>query len=246
MPAATAAGKRALRIDPVGRDHLDRTVGAGARRDVGVREDPDREVARRTGHGERAVEVSVVLGGGAGEVERQPLAADGRPHDDRQIPGARLEHVGGCADAVREGCDAGAGAPLGVVEDLGERGAQGAVARTRVELEQAPLAGAAGGELGAQVGAPLGRRPHLRRELGDHALVEHARLDHDTLLAQRAAVRRHRPGDASADVRVVGARGGEGEQLAVREHGRDHGDVGQVGAAAVGVVEDVGARRAPG
>ena len=46
------------------------------------------------------------------------------------------------------------------------------------------------------------------------------------------------PGHAPADVGVVGAGGGEAEQLAVVEGGRHDGDVGQVGAAGVGIVED--------
>ena len=48
------------------------------------------------------------------------------------------------------------------------------------------------------------------------------------------------PGTAAADVGVVGAAGREADQLVAREDRRDRGDVGQVRAAAVGVVEDPG------
>ena len=109
------------------------------------------------------------------------------------------------------------------------------------ELVQAGRAGAVGGQLGAEVGAPLVGLAHLRGELLDRGVVEHARLDHDALLVQRLGVGGHRAGDRPADVGVVGAAGGEAEQLVAGEHGRDHGDVGQVGAARVGVVEDPGA-----
>ena len=69
FPATTAAGGRALSREPSGATHLDRPVRAGAGRDVGVGEDAHGEVARRARDRERAVEVAVVLGGAAGEVE---------------------------------------------------------------------------------------------------------------------------------------------------------------------------------
>ena len=125
LPAATAAGGRALSRLPSGAITRERAVGALARRHVGVGEHAQGEVAGRQRHGERAVEVAVVLGGRAGEVEHDPLAVHRRAAAAaRRSPSARLEHVARRAHAVVELGDARARAPLGVVERLLEPGAE--------------------------------------------------------------------------------------------------------------------------
>jgi hypothetical protein len=111
-------------------------------------------------------------------------------------------------------------------------------------------AGAVGGELGAKVGLALARGPHPPREVVEELAVERPRpnqpggLDHDPLVGEPARVRRHAARRGAADVRVVGAAGGEAEQVAVLalglEDGRDQRDVGEVGPAPIGVVEDPG------
>ncbi len=106
-----------------------------------------------------------------------------------------------------------------------------------MQLHEAVDAGPVGRELGAQVGAALLRLAHLAREPLDRLLVELLGLDHHALLVERLGVGGHRAGRRAADVGVVGAVGGEADQLLAGEGGRDDRDVGQVGAARVGVVE---------
>ena len=181
-----------------------------------------------------------MLARAAGEVEDQPLALDARVQAQEEIALAPLEHVLGVDVAVGQLRDARSGAPLGVVEHGAGRLAQPLDAEPLGERAQALGADAIGGELGAQVGAPLLGLAHLHDELLDRRVVERARRDHDALLGQRAAVGGHRARHAPADVGVMGAAGGEAEQrpLVGGEHGRDHGDVGQVRAAAERIVED--------
>ncbi len=72
-----------------------------------------------------------------------------------------LEHVLGPVDAVGQGGQRGAGAALGVGEDLRHPGPQQLGAVALGELGEAQLADPVGGLLGAQVGEALVRRAHL-------------------------------------------------------------------------------------
>src|SRR4051812_29875624 len=87
----------------LGRPDLDRAVGAGGGRDVGVRQDADGEVAGRARHGERAVEVAAVLSGAAAEVEDESVAVHRGRQPQLEVALARLEHVGRVVRAVVEG-----------------------------------------------------------------------------------------------------------------------------------------------
>ena len=172
------------------------------------------------------------------KVERERVARDRRAQRDSQIALPGLEHVLGRVRAVGEFVDTCTRAPLRVVEHGGERLPQRVAADAVVELLQAANANVAGRELSAQVGAALPGLAHLGGEAVDRSVVEHLRLDHDALVGERAAVGRHRPRGRAADVGVMGAVGGERDQLITGEHRGDHRDVGQMGAAAVRVVED--------
>ena len=68
--------------------------------------------------------------------------------------------------------------------------------------------------------------------------VEPGGRDHDALLLERARIGGHAARFPGPHVRVVGAAGREADRLALMEERRDDRDVGQVGAALVGVVED--------
>ena len=153
-------------------------------------------------------------------------------------PSARLEHVARLARAVLELGEAGAHAALGVVDRLRHRLAQAVGAEPLAQLEQPLGAGAVGGELGAQVGAALGGLAHLRRRARSIASSS-SRRGAITTPSSSSVVRvgGHRARRRAADVGVVGAAGGEAEQLAAVEHRRDDRDVGQVGAAGERVVE---------
>jgi hypothetical protein len=82
--------------------------------------------------------------------------------------------------------------------------------------------------------------PHPARELRQRLVARPAGRDHHPLLVEPGRAGRHPGRGFAADVGVVGAAGGEAEQAAVAEDRRDQGDVGQMGAAAEGVVEDPG------
>ena len=70
-------------------------------------------------------------------------------------------------------------------------------------------------------------------------------VDQHAFLVDDAAVGRHRSRRDPADIGMVAARrdkpGGRG--IAVDEHRHDHGDVGQMGAAAIGRVEHIDVAR---
>ncbi len=140
--------------------HLDRAVGAGRGRDVGVGEDAHGEQARRAGDGERAVEIAGVLGGAAGEVEGQPIAGQNRAQAQLEVALAAPRARPWRERPDPERGQAGAGAALGVVEHRVGGLAQPVRAEAQRELAQALGAGAVGGELGAQVGSALGRLAH--------------------------------------------------------------------------------------
>ena len=82
-----------------------------------------------------------------------------------------------------------------------------------VQLEQAPCADPARRELRAEVRPALIGLAHLRAQLRDRLLVEHARANDDALVVERGAVGGHRSGRRAADVRVVRAAGRERDQV---------------------------------
>ncbi len=221
----------------LGGDHFDRPVGTRGRRNVRIGQDPDGEIACRPGYGEGTVEVAVGLGSAAGEIQLEAVAPHGGTQHDREIPFPRLEYVLRPVLAVLELPQAGAGAALGVIERFVERPAEGRGAHPGVELLGAQDADPACRQLRPQIRPPLLGAAHHLAQLDDRCLVEHAGLDHHTLVGQSPAVGRHRARSWPSDVGVMGAAGGEGDQLALREDRGDDRDVRQVRATAVGIVE---------
>ncbi len=126
--------------------------------------------------------------------------------------------------------------PLGVAVELVHpaREAQPAVALG--ELAQPPGAELLACALGAQVGQPLLGPAHVGDQHAQQVVGQPHRRDHDALLDQLARPDRHAGRHHPADVGVVGARHHEAEVV----DPRDERDVGQVGAAGVGVVDDEG------
>ncbi len=171
-------------------------------------------------------------------VSSSPLDARRQPQLEVGVGG--LEHVGRAPVPVRQLGEPRPRAALRVVERLLEPGAERLQAEPLDQRLDALGAGAAGRELGAQVGLALARVAHAPGQLAQRLGVEPRGRDHDALVGKGARVGGHAAGLGGADVGVVGAAGGEPDQLACVEERVDHGDVGQVGAARVRVVEDPG------
>ena len=176
-------------------------------------------------------------GVGALEVDPHLLPVDLDRRADREVALERLDGLGGRVAPVRHLGDRGAGAPLGVVPDLGARGPPPVRAAASDQLGGAPLGKAVDGELGAQVAAPLVARARVGGDQVDQVVVEPRRRQDQAFLVQLGRVGGHRGGGHPADVGVVRARGGPAQQLAVDVDRRDERDVGQVRAAQERVVE---------
>ena len=177
------------------------------------------------------------------EVEQQILSADLRPQSQHKIALCRLEHIARFVDAVWQRADAGSHPALCVVEHRRRALPQAPWTHPIGERGEADRADPVGGELGAQIGTPLLGMAHARDDPLDVRARDRLRRDHDALLRERDAVRRHRAWHASSDVGVVRSADGEADELPLGracEHWRDHGDVRQVRAAGERIVEDPG------
>ena len=190
LPAATAAGGRALTRQPSGAAHGDRHERTGRCGHVRIGQRADDEQARRRGHRQRAVEVAVVLRRRAGEVELELLTGDRDGHAQLQLAVRRLQPLGGLVAAVRKRRDPGADAALRVRDELVHRRNHLVAAAARTQLRDPARAEALRRELRAQVAAPLVRVPHPRDERFQRRLVEQRRRDHDALLLRACASRR--------------------------------------------------------
>ena len=184
-----------------------------------------------------AVPVKSSVSASAGDGARAARSA-GRP----RAPRARPRRVRSPSAEVGE---AGAGAPLGVVEDLGERRRAASSAPTRSCSSVEPA-------------APRPARPPAGRAGRRGAGRGGASARLSSAIASSSRTRGSITTPSSASVRLsAGIEPGVGPptsawwaRLAANaisavagEHRGDHGDVGQVGAAAVRVVEDPRALR---
>ena len=252
LPAATAAGERAFRSEPSGRHDRERAEGARAGGSVRVGDHPQGEVAGGQRHGQRAVEVAVVLVGAAGEVQLELVArARSRVTRSSRSPSAASSTSVRHALAVLDLRQLRARAPLGIVEGLGHARAQRVGTHPFGQRREPLAAGSVGGQLSAQVRLALARAAHLARQVVEKVTVERCRRATRRVggitTPSSSSVRESAgmlPGSRGAHVGVVRAAGGEADRLAaVGEHGGDDGDVREVRAAGEGVVEDPGVAR---
>ena len=145
--------------------------------------------------------------------------------------------------AVGQLADTLAHPSFGAVEIHRDAGEHGVPAVLRNQPLDALLRHPAGPERRFEVAEPFLGQPHVAQQQAHHpfvapsALVELDRGDADPLLVDAG----REPGVAarghSSHVGPVGANRGEDEQLPAGEDREEHGDVVQVGAAAIGVVE---------
>ena len=141
---------------------------------------------------------------------------------------------------------------LGIGEDVAHVGRDDFGPIVARGLRQHFRAARAGGELRLQVrdvAVGIARRPFARGEQRAHLrLAEMTLVDQQYIVDQHAflgrcsAVGRHRSRRDPADVGVVAARGDEGRRLGLLavEDRDDDRDVGQMRAAAIGIVQHIG------
>jgi hypothetical protein len=230
-------------------DDVQRLQAAGVERDGVVDQRAEDVEHRRGGDGTRGVEVAVELRAGAGEVDHRAAG--------RGIHAHRHLHLRAVVQRQRERAvlqlrDGAAHAFLGVVLHVAHVGGHGGVAvlgHQRLQFAHALLVG---GDLRAQVGQVLlrvargvraGLQPREQLGLAERALPHQRQVvEQHALFADVARERRHRAGRDAADVGMVAAAADieRRARMAVEEHRRDDGDIGQVRAAVVRVVEHEG------
>ena len=237
------------RIDDaaLGQADLDVAEGALVARQVGLEERGERHVDRRVGVGDRAVLEAADLCRGAGEVDDQLAVLDrqrdGDPAVDR-LEAVVVDRLLGAPGAVREPVDAALEAAVGMVEH-GLEEVVGLVGAQLLDQQRQPL-GADAGRAQHRVQVAVERLGQARVEqqqlpqVGAHraALDQLQDGQADALVEDLGGGRVVGAGRAAADIGLVGAVAGEGDQRAADEHRpRDH-PVGQVVAARfVGIVE---------
>src|SRR5215208_2022081 len=235
FPATTAAGYLAFTRLPSGA-----FISRGAQG----------EVARRTRHRERAIDVAAHLVRGTGEVDGHGVVVyrDGCSYGDVVVGHAvALHEVFGLALPVGQLADGLAGTPLGVGDNLVEGRKDDLLAPTLDQLAYTLFGNVVRGDLGAEVAASqVGGANVGEQEVEDVVYVlappdQTHRRDDDPLLEDLARVGGHGAGAHPADVGVVRPRDGVAEDLSFVGDGGDEGYVWEVRAARVGVVygEDI-------
>src|SRR5215813_5457487 len=216
---------RDARIEEIGQGHVH---GGHSVRVRGVHEADHLRVALREIHDERVTLLA------HGRAQRDVLDAVAVVVEDRYAP----------INAVLPAADAGAALALGAVQYLAHRGGGGVDAIVIHQLEEPPLAHAGRAQHGPQVAREVARMAHVGGDQLHHVvaqatcIVELERGDADAFLPDLRG-----PGvvgavGGAADVALVGAIDGpEGEALA-HEHGQEGGEVWEVIAAVIRIVEE--------
>ena len=205
----------------------------------------DRVVGRAGRHAVGRVDRAAHLRIGAGPVDDQLVALDG--HGDveshRRIDDAVVLHVlGELVDAVRDGLDLGPHPALGVVHEL-VRGLLDELAAEAVEqLDHAPLGDPQRADLRVEVAPRVPRRAVVGHDqppqvhVVDVALDDLDRRDPQALLEDLGGVRGEAADGLAADLGEMADVGHEAEQLALVEDRAHDAVLGDVRAAAVGIV----------
>ena len=157
-----------------GQFQLDAAKGAGIHRDFRVGEDLHREEHGRIGHRRDGVDVARTLRRGAGEIHDQPVGRDGdREIDPHGLVAAAIvvEKILAAVGAGRQLGEAGAHAPLGIIEDRREAGGDEIGAVTGGQLAEPLFADPQRGELGVEIAAPLHWGAHVGEDHAQHILL---------------------------------------------------------------------------
>ncbi len=226
-------------------DHFHRAIAAGVRRDGRVGRRHQRIEDAGAGRGECGVARSEALAAAAVEVDRDLVARDddlGLDLDRRVGDAVVVDLVGELVGAIGDAADDGAHAGFRRVEDLRQRALEARCAellRLALDARRADIQGC---ELGLQVAPQDVGLAHVLQDDGADrfdqlALFEdlHGR-DAQAFLENLRGARAVAAGGNAADVQMVAERADESDAAALVEHGHEGDDVGQMLAAAIGVV----------
>ena len=243
--------RRFLRIDDgaLGQAQLDRPEAAAVGRDGGVGEGAHGEARRGQRTGRHAIERSLGLRTGALEVELDVAALhrDGDLDADRlvELDTVIVEVIDEAIGSLGDGAERLAGHDLRTLQEFVEDRGQLVVAVAVGELGQPAPRHRAGRDLGIEVAHHRIGYAHILADHLDQRVVEDAGVaqlqgrNPQPLLVDLRCVGRHRSRRHAADVLMVCHGAAQRDDLAAMKDRRDDGDVGQVRAAGVGVVQDV-------
>ena len=191
-------------------------------------------------HGFGAIQIASHLIGAGGKIERRTAIAQTQTDFERNrliFESVIVQKVAEPVFTWGEFAERVAGNAFGIVIELDDAGAvllQPQPLQQSAEPGHANLVGPGlGGEIPAQAVFRSGQSNMLLQFTGP---IQQGRRDYLALFGQRFR-QRHRTGRIAADIGVMGAIGSEAGEFAGMENRRDQGDVGQVRAAEIWVVE---------
>ncbi len=264
FPPATAAGRKGVHDRAAGRDQADGAHQPGSRRYVFGQQTAKHVEARGVGNGLYSIGATRNLRIGAGEIDRHHASAvflrKGDFHRDahgfrcgfertliRKQRAIVIEKILGLAAAIGNGCEKGLHDLLGVIEQCPSGLCNPWQSVPRTHLPQAQFSGMACGNLRAEVSLSFARGTHIGEQQGEQVAIHGSsvhdlhRRDPETFLVDLAA-QSHGAGEGAANIRMMSTRCHEKVRLrrllAANEDWRDERYVGQMGAAAEGIVDD--------
>ena len=245
----TGAGKSGLDYGPFGGDHLHRFKGPSGGGQVRINGRLEGVVGTGQGHGPGAVDRAPGLGGRTAEVDDDLFILDAHFGLDRQ----QIVDDAVAFQEVLEGV-----LPPGQLGDAGQHPFLRVVDQAlhvkdgllrpvfADDLGEAVLAHVVGRQLGLEIALGFLAGADVGCDQGHYLLIHHPGLhdpdgrNPDPLLEDLGGDGRHAPRGDAPDVHMMGQVGQDAQALPFMEQGRDDADVGQMGAADVGVVGDDG------
>ena len=228
------------------RDHAHRTEGAVVLRRLGVDQIGERDHDRRAHVGIGRVDEAGDLRVGVRQVDLEVAAPLGHLGADVHVLRAVavvVEHRLAVVDAIRPARDHGAHLTLGAIQHGLDRGVRGRRAELLEQGGKAALADPGRADHRREVAAKLARVPHVQHDQVEHVLAQPARLveperrDPDALLPDLGGARVVGAVRGAADVALMRAVDRPERQPVAIEHRHERGQIRQVVAAVVGVVE---------
>ncbi len=240
-------GRAGVHQRAFGQADLDAAEGALVLGQVGLEERGERHEHRRGAVGHRAVLEAAHLRRSAGEIDDQaPVLhrqGDGDPGVDR-LEAIVVDRLLGPPHALGQAVDAGAEAAVGMRQHALEEIA-GAVGAQLLDQQREPLGADAGrADHGAQVAVERLGQAGVEHEEAPQVVARPAALDQlqhrqpDAFVEDLGGRRIVGARRAAADVGLMGAVAGEGDQRSGREHRpRDHPVRQVIAARGVGIVQ---------